>query len=184
MKVIKMKLKGDSMTYWLTETVAQPIMEKWEHSGRGAAKIEAYELAFDVSQIKEMRGFEENEPYPDEFKTQLLMEGSYALPETLDEQTQFIRNLPTETIFLDENLKIIPVSLQAQIKKAWLADHSRFATYYQASCHYKEGEKGKEFYLDRNLIKELLGLRFDPEYPEYEPRVFSRLVYGVERLVY
>lgn len=182
MLVYKMKLSGDQMTYWLTEGVALPIMRRWENGERGVFKVNAYGIMTDLSKIREIRAVEEKEPYPEEFKKQLVNEGTMSLPAP-DARLSSISKLPTENILLDKDFKIIPVSIN-ELKKLWKADHKKVPHFYEATCHYKIGENGKEYYIDEMFIPNLLKMRFDEDEPDYPPMVCDNKRYGVRNLAF
>ena len=178
MKVYKLKMIGDTKDYWLTPSVALPIMKRWENAERGTFTLATYGVMADLSRIKEIRAFEEHEPYPDEFKKMLVDEGTMALPD-VDSTLEHIKTLPTTSVVLDTNFEIVDLT-ERQVHQAWLRGDKRYEEYYNATVHYTEGANGKELYIKpTNYIKELVRMRFDPKNPEYKASVTKLEKYGV-----
>ena len=79
------------------------------------------------------------------------------------------KNLPTMTLNLDENFRIIPGTI-SKIER----EHDK---YYVATCHYVVKDVEKQYYLEPHQIKSLLTMVRDED-PDYPHRVQKALRYG------
>ena len=79
------------------------------------------------------------------------------------------KNLPTETLNLDENFNILNGS-KIRIER----EHDK---YYRATCHYVIRDGEKQYFMEPDKIKDLLTMvrEEDPDYPH---RVQKALRYG------
>lgn len=79
------------------------------------------------------------------------------------------KNLPTETLNLDENFNIL--------KGSKISIEREYDKYYRATCHYVVRDGVKQYYLEPHQIKDLLTMvrEEDPDYPH---RVQKALRYG------
>ena len=188
MLVYKLKLVGDSMVYWLTKENATPIINRWERQERGVVIIPKYGIGISLNRISEIRKVEESEPYPTEFKEQLVSRNGGSLPQ-LPSEIESIKGLPTNLVLLDENLKLIRhrtdqelSGTEVSLKKKWLNNPKSVPYFYYATAHFREGENGNEYLLGKGQIKKLVKVKFDPEYPSLFPSatlVLGEWKYGV-----
>lgn len=74
--------------------------------------------------------------------------------------------LPIESLFLDENFKIIK-GIRSKIER-------EYDTYYSANCHYVEENGERQYYLQPEQIKDLLVMvrEADPDYPHRVKQAF------------
>ena len=181
MRVYKLKLIGDSNTYWLTEKNAEEIIRKWESGGNLVITVPKYGLRVRSSKISEIHRSDETEPYPKEFKEQLLAESGVTVTQ-LNSGSEDIKNLPTDLVILDENLNIVQakdgIGAEARLKKKWSEDSDSVPCFYYATAHFRTGNSENEYLLVKSQIKKLVKAKFDSEYPS-SPIILGEWKYGV-----
>lgn len=179
MIVYKVKLIGDQNVYWLTEKNADNIIKKWESGAKDVVTIPKYGVRVRASKITEVRRVEESEPYPKEFKEQLIAESGCALPR-LDSGIESIKGLPTRLVVLDSDMKLVGSDIA--LKKKWLEEAESVPYFYYATAHFRKGDDENEYLLSKGQVKKLVKVKFDSDYKSLFPSatiILGEWKYGI-----